>query len=478
MTRRSKDKYDKEMYVIANYVMNKKIRSKKAYKLARYCLMDSLGCAVLASHFKACTKLLGPIVPGASLAKGVRVPSTSYELDPVQAAFNIGTLIRWLDFNDAFLAAEWGHPSDNIGGILAVADYLSRRGKSLTVHDLLTFMIKAHEIQGVLSLKNSFNKMGFDHVVLVKLATAAIATYLLGGNKEQICAAQSQVWIDGPSLRTYRHAPNVGSRKSWASSDATSRGVWLALMTMRGEEGYASALTAKKWGFYDVNFNHKSFTFARKLNSYVMEHVLFKAAFPAEIHAQTAVEAAIELHPKVKNRLNKIKKIIIRSQASAMRIISKTGKLRNPADRDHCTQYMVAIGLIFGKLTADDFEDKRAKDPRIDKLRKKILMKEDKQFSKDYLNPKKRSISNAIQVFFTDGSKTDEIVIEYPYGHPRRRKEGLELLENKFRKNLLTTFSKHHTDQLCELFKDEKKLEKMRIDDFMQLFCVKNRRIK
>lgn len=462
--------FDMEMHDIAQYVMKTKIYSEEAYHIARNDLMDALGCAILALNYPACTKLLGPIVPDALLKNGVRVPGTRFELDPVQGAFNIGTLIRWLDFNDAFLASEWGHPSDNIGGILAAADYLSRRGKKILVHDLLTYMIKAHEIQGIMSLKNSFNRMGFDHVLLVKLATAAITTYLLGGDEEQICCAQSQVWIDGPSLRTYRHSPNVGSRKSWAASDATSRGVWLALMTMRGEIGYPSALTAKKWGFYDVNFDGKKFKFDKKYDSYVMENVIFKAVFPAEIHAQTAVEAAIKLHPEVKDRLNEIKRIVIRTQESAIKIISKIGKLNNPADRDHCIQYMIAIGLIFGKLTADDFEEERAKDPRIDKLRNLMVMKEDKTFSRDYLNPKKRSIANAIQIFFKDGSKTEEIVIDYPYGHPRRRKEGLSLLEMKFRNNLISHFSAKKTDQLCQLFKNPHKLKSMPVSDFMNLW--------
>lgn len=462
--------FDKEMRVIADYVIDKKIKSKGAYRIARYCLMDSLGCAILSLNFTDCTKLLGPIVPGATLKKGVRIPGMKIELDPVQGAFNIGTMIRWLDFNDAFLAAEWGHPSDNIGGILAVADYLVRQGKKITMHDILTCIIKAHEIQGVMSLKNSLNKQGFDHVAFIKLATAVMTTYLLGGNKEEICNVQSQVWIDGPSLRVYRHAPNVGPRKSWGASDATSRGVWLALITMRGEIGYPSVLTTKNWGFYDVNFEGKKFKLARKLDSYVIENTIFKAKFPAEIHAQTAVEAAFALHPKVKDRLNQIKKIVIRTQESAVKIITKTGKLYNSADRDHCIQYMAAIGLIFGKLTAEDYSEKMAKDPRIDKLRKKMLVEEDKQFSKDYLNSKKRSIANAVQVFFKDGSSTDEVVVEYPYGHPRRRIEGLALLEQKFRHNLSTKFSKAQVNKICDVFEDQAKFEKMSLNDFMQLW--------
>lgn len=462
--------FDKEMTAIADYVIDKPIKSNEAYNIARYNLMDSMGCAILALNFQECTKLLGPIVENATLKNGTPIPGMPYELDPVQAAFNIGILIRWLDFNDAFLASEWGHPSDNLGGVLAIADYLSRHGKKISMRDVLTCMIKAHEIQGVMSLKNSFNRMGFDHVVLVKLATAAIATYLLGGDKEKICNAQSQVWIDGPSLRTYRHAPNAGSRKSWAAGDATSRGVWLALMTMRGEIGYPSALTAKTWGFYDANFNSNKFQFEREYDAYIMENVLFKAAFPAEFHAQTAVEAAIKLHPQIKDRLNDIKQIIIRTQESAVRIISKTGNLYNPADRDHCIQYMVAIGLIFGKLTAEDYEDERAQDKRIDYLRDKMIVREDKQFSKDYLDPNKRSIANAIQVFFNDGTHTDEVVVEYPYGHHNRRKEGLPLLQEKFKHNLANHFTPEKITRLCQLFDEEKTFDVMPVSHFMDLW--------
>lgn len=471
--KKSKSQYDKEIEIIADYVVNKKINSKEAYKTARYCLMDSMGCAILATNFTACTQILGPIVPGATLKNGTRVPGTSYELDPVQGAFNIGTLIRWVDFNDAFLASEWGHPSDNLGGILALTDYLNRSGKNITVRDVLTYMIKAHEIQGVMSLKNGFNRCGFDHVVLVKLATASVASHILGGTFEDVCATQSQVWIDGPNLRTYRHAPNVGSRKSWAAGDATSRGVWHALMRQRGEQGYNSPLTAKKWGFYTINFNDKKFKFERPLGSYVMENVLFKASFPAEFHAQTAVEAAIQLHPLIKDRLKDIKKIMVRTQESAMRIINKTGKLYNFADRDHCLQYMIAIGLLFGELTAEDYEDERAKDSRIDLLRDKMVVKEDKKFTRDYLNPKKRSIANAIQIIFNDGSKSKEIIVEYPSGHPRRRKEGFLQVIDKFRKNVTTLFSVEKTDQLCDLFADENKLDNMSISDFMQLWVKK-----
>lgn len=464
--------FDKEITALANYVNDYQIDSAEAYSTARYCLMDSLGCALLALNYPHCAKLLGPIVPGATMKSGARVPGTDYELDPVEAAFNIGTLIRWLDFNDTWLAAEWGHPSDNLGGILAIADYLARQGKKITVKDVLTASIKAHEIQGIMALKNSFNRVGLDHVVLVKLATTAVATKLLGGTKEQIEAAISQVWVDGQSLRTYRHAPNTGSRKSWAAGDATSRGVWLALMTLRGEKGYPSALTAKKWGFYDVLFKNQPFTFERPYGSYVMENVLFKISFPAEFHAQTVVEAAIQLHPQVKNKLNEIEKIVITTQESAVRIISKTGPLYNYADRDHCIQYMAAIGLIYGGLTADHYDDKTAADSRIDSMRDKMEVIEEKRYSQDYLDPEKRSIGNSIQVFFKDGTKTDKIEVEYPIGHRRRRQEGIPLLIEKFKNNAGTRFNKEKVEELLKLFSDQQRLENMSVVDFMNLWVV------
>lgn len=467
--------YDKEIVAIANYVVKKTITSKEAYKTAQLCLMDSLGCAMLALNYPNCTKLLGPIVPGATLIDGARVPGTKFILDPVQAAFNIGTMIRWLDFNDTWLAAEWGHPSDNLGGILAVADYLSRSSMTpiataLTMQDIFTAMIKAHEIQGVMALKNSFNRIGVDHVVLVKLATTAVVTHLLGGDKDAVCRAVSQVWVDGQSLRTYRHAPNAGSRKSWAAGNATSRGVWLALMTMRGEPGYPSALTAKKWGFYDVSFKSEPFQFEREYGSYVMENLLFKVKYPAEFHGQTAVEAAILLHPQVKDRINDIERIVIRTQESAVRIINKRGQLYNPADRDHSLQYMVAIGLLYGHLTANHYEDETARDPRIDMLRDKMEIIEDKQFSKDYLDAEKRSIANAIQIFFRDGKSTKEIIVEYPLGHRRRRAEAIPMLEEKFKHNLLTRFSAGKTEKIIKLFYNQSALENMPIDEFMQIW--------
>ncbi len=436
---------DKVLVDIADYVCDYKIKSDEAFDTARYCLMDTLGCGFEALGYPACTKLLGPIVPGTLVPNGAKVPGTQFQLDPVQAAFNIGAMIRWLDFNDTWLAAEWGHPSDNLGGILAAADYLSRKAlaegrKPLLMKDVLTAMVKAHEIQGVIAIENSFNRVGLDHVVLVKVATTAVVSKMLGCTKEEVINALSNAWIDGQSLRTYRHAPNTGSRKSWAAGDATSRGVRLALMALKGEMGYPSALTAKTWGFYDTLFKGNEFKFQRTYGSYVMEHVLFKISFPAEFHAQTAVECAMKLHPVVKDRIDMIDKIEITTHESAIRIIDKKGPLHNPADRDHCIQYMVAIGLIFGQLTSAHYEDGVAADPRIDALRKKMICSESTQYTKDYLDPEKRSIANAIQIFFRDGSKTAKIEVQYPLGHRRRRKEGIPVLVDKFKTNLARRF--------------------------------------
>lgn len=469
--------YDLEIQDIARYVSAYQVSSHEAYQTARLCLMDSLGCALLALRYPECSKLLGPVVPGADMPLGARVPGTSFELDPVQAAFNIGTLIRWLDYNDTWLAQEWGHPSDNLGGILAVADYVSRQavavGKQpLVMKDVLTAAIKAHEIQGVLALENSFNRVGLDHVVYVKIATAAVVTPWLGGDLQHICAALSQAWVDGQSLRTYRHAPNAGSRKSWAAGDATARGVRLALMTLRGEMGYPSVLTAKRWGLYDVYFKGEPFKFQRPYGSYVMEHVLFKISYPAEFHAQTAVECAIQLHPLVKNRLTEIEKIALRTQEPAMRILNKTGPLYNPADRDHSLQYIVAIALILGELTADHYEDAVARNPLVDQLREKMVVTEDQGFSRDYLEPDKRSISNAVQVFFKDGSHTPEMVVEYPVGHQKRRQEGIPLLLKKFQQNLLTRFPKARADKLFALCQDQVQLEHMPVHEFMQMWVI------
>jgi len=465
-------KPDRVLLDIADYVAKHEIRSPDAYDTARLCLMDTLGCGLEALEYPACTKLLGALVPGMSVAKGARVPGTRFELDPVQAAFNIGAAIRWLDFNDTWLAAEWGHPSDNLGGILATADWMSRNGAPLTVRDVLTAMIKAHEIQGVIALENSFNRVGLDHVVLVKVATTAVVAQMLGLAREAVINAVSHAWVDGQSLRTYRHAPNTGSRKSWAAGDATSRGVRLALIAKTGEMGYPSVLTAKTWGFYDVLFRGKPFKFQRRYGSYVMENVLFKISFPAEFHAQTAVEAAIQLHPEVVKRLSEIKKIEIVTHESAIRIIDKKGPLNNPADRDHCIQYMVAIGLIKGDLTAADYEDDVARDPRVDALRAKMTCVESKRYSRDYLDPKKRSIANQLQVFFKDGTATRKVAVEYPVGHRRRRHEGIPLLESKFRRNLARCFPKERCEAILELCRDGKRLAATPVDKFVDLFVI------
>ncbi len=430
--------YDKVLVDIAEYVCNYRINSEEAWSTARYCLMDSLACAMLAMKFSGCTRLLGPMVPGAEMKGGARVPGTALELEPAQAAFNLGVLIRYLDFNDTWLAAEWGHPSDNLGAILTVADYVSRRnmaaGKApLVMKDVLEAMIKAHEIQGVLALENSFNKVGLDHVLLVRVASTAVVTRMLGGNRDQVIDAVSNAWIDGGALRTYRHAPNTGSRKSWAAGDACRRAVTLALMVLRGEMGYPSALTANVWGFYDVLFKGQQFKFQRDYGSYVMENVLFKISFPAEFHAQTAVECAMQLHPEVHGKLEEIERITIETQEAGARIIDKTGPLDNYADRDHCIQYMVAVPLIFGQLTAESYSDAVASDPRIDALRARMEVRENERFTLDYFDPEKRGIGNAIQVHYTDGSSSGRIEVSYPIGHRRRREEGIPVLIQKFR---------------------------------------------
>jgi 2-methylcitrate dehydratase len=464
---------DKIIADIADYVANDVPHGKEAIDTARYCLMDTLGCALLALRFPDCVKHLGPVVPGAVLAGGARVPGTDWQLDPVHAAFNIGAMIRWLDFNDTWLAAEWGHPSDNLGGILAAADYLSRTGKKpLTMGDVLCAVVKAHEVQGILALENSFNRVGLDHVLLVRVATAAVATALFGGDKNQIISAIANAWTDGGSLRVYRHAPNTGPRKSWAAGDATSRGVRLALLALQGEMGYPSALSAKTWGFYDVLFHGKSFTLGRSLGSYVMENVLFKVSFPAEFHAQTAVECALALHDETKERLLEIDKVMIITQESAIRIIDKTGPLHNPADRDHCLQYMVAVGLIFGELTADHYEDTIARDRRIDALRDKMVVIEDARYSEDYLDPEKRSIANAVQVFFRDGSATEKIAIEYPIGHRRRRAEAIPLLIKKFDANLSSRLAPPSCKRILDLCLDLSALQATPVDQFMDMFVV------
>lgn len=469
--------FDAEILAIADYVANYQIVSPLAYQTAYYCLMDAMGCALLAHQFPECIKLLGPMVANEHLANGARVIGDEYQLNPVQAAFNNGLLIRWLDFNDTWLAAEWGHPSDNLGGILAVADYFSRQqqamGKSpLYVHDILTAMIKAYEIQGVLSLGNSFNRIGLDHVILVKLATASVITALMGGDHQVLCNVISQVWLDGQSLRTYRHAPNTGSRKSWAAGDATSRGVYLGLLALRGEMGYPSALSAKKWGFCDVYLKGEPLKISRSFSSYVIENILFKVAYPAEFHGQTAVECALHLHESVKGKLHEIDKIIIKTQESAIRIINKQGPLYNAADRDHSLQYMVAVALVYGQLTSHHYQDEIAKHPLIDELRAKMQVNEEAKFSQDYLDPNKRSIANSLQVYFTDGSATEEVVIEYPLGHRRRREAGIPLLREKFSKNLLSRFPEDRARRIESVFDNMNALSQLSVPDFMSLFLL------
>jgi len=465
-------KPDKVLTLIADYATKYSVKSGEAYETARYCLMDTLGCGLEALEYPACTKLLGPIDPETVTPRGARVPGTKFQLDPVQAAFSLGTMIRWLDFNDTWLAAEWGHPSDNLGGILATADWISRNATPLTMRDVLTAMIKAHEIQGVLALENSFNRVGLDHVVLVKVASTAVVAHMLGCNYDQVVNAVSQAWVDGQSLRTYRHAPNTGSRKSWAAGDATSRAVRLALISKTGEMGYPSVLTAKTWGFYDVLFKGREFKFQRKFGSYVMENILFKISFPAEFHAQTAAECAMTLHPLVRDRINEIKSIRIRTHEAAIRIIDKKGPLANPADRDHCIQYMIAVPLLFGRLTAADYEDGVAKDPRIDALRKKMFCVEDKRFSRDYHDPKKRSIANALTVEFKDGSKLKEVVCEYPIGHKRRRKEGMPVLVAKFKTNLARRYEEKQQRAILDLCMDAGRLESTPVNEFVDQFVV------
>jgi 2-methylcitrate dehydratase len=473
---------DQVLVDIADYVLNCKIDSELAYSTARACLIDTLGCGLEALEYPACTKLLGPIVPGTIVPNGARVPGTSYQLDPVQAAFNIGAIIRWLDFNDTWLAAEWGHPSDNLGGILAVADWLSRSaahdGSPKTMRDVLTAMIKAHEIQGCIALENSFNKVGLDHVVLVKVASTAVVCHLLGLSRDQTINALSLAWVDGQSLRTYRHAPNTGSRKSWAAGDATSRAVRLALMAKAGEMGYPSVLTAKTWGFYDVSFRGQEFKFQRPYGSYVMENVLFKISYPAEFHAQTAVEAAMKLHQKLAERgqnASTIKAITVRTHEACLRIIDKKGPLANPADRDHCVQYMIAVPLIFGRLTAADYEDSVAKDPtwgpRIDAVRERITCVENPQFTRDYHNAEKRSIANSLRMELNDGTVLEETV-EYPIGHRRRREEGLPLLIEKFKTNLRRRFPEDQQKRILDASLDPARLDAMPAHEYVDLYVA------
>ena len=469
--------WDQVLVDIADYVCNYEVDSELAYETAHYCLMDTLACGFQALDYPACTKLMGPVVPGATLPGGARVPGTSYELDPVLAAFNIGAMNRWLDFNDTWLAAEWGHPSDNLGGILAVADYLSRQARAkgeepLTMKAVLRAAIMAHEIQGVLALENSYNRVGLDHVLLVRVATTAVVTRMLGGDHATVLNAVSNAWIDGCSLRTYRHAPNTGSRKSWAAGDATSRGVRLALIAMTGEMGYPSALSAPTWGYYDVLFKGREFKFQRPYGSYVMENVLFKISYPAEFHSQTAVEAGMTLHADVKDRIDEVEKIVIETQEAGVRIIDKTGPLDNPADRDHCIQYMVAVPLIFGRLTAADYENDVASDPRIDALRAKMQVIENEQYTKDYFDPELRYIGNSVQVFFKDGTSTDRVAVDFPIGHRERRAEGIPVLKKKFVDSVSPKLAANQWEEINALCKNQEKLAATAVDDFMALFVA------
>jgi 2-methylcitrate dehydratase len=467
---------DRLLQEIADYALTARVESAEAWETARYCLLDALGCGLLALNYPACAKLIGPVVPGATLPGGARVPGTAYELDPVQAAFCVGATVRWLDFNDTWLAAEWGHPSDNLGAVLAVTDYLGRRAAregppGPAVRAVLEGLIKTYEIQGVLALNHGFNRVGLDHVLLVRVASTAVAAALLGGSREEVINALSNAFIDGGALRTYRHAPNVGSRKSWAAGDATSRAVRLALMARQGEMGYPTALTAPQWGFQDVLFRGRPLALAQPLGSYVMENILFKVSYPAEFHAQTAVEAAVALHPQVKDRLEEVEEVRIESQESAVRIIDKTGPLHNPADRDHCLQYMVAVALLKGGLTAADYEDEAA-DPRIDRLRGRMRVVEEPRFTRDYLDPAKRSIGNAVQVFFRGGRQTEKVTVEYPIGHRRRRAEGVPLLLAKFEKNLRSRLDPRAVERVLAACADAPRLERMPVSDFVALLVV------
>ncbi|MEC7596324.1 MAG: bifunctional 2-methylcitrate dehydratase/aconitate hydratase [Pseudomonadota bacterium] len=471
---------DQVLQDIADYVIDYKILSEEALNTARNCLMDTIGCGLMALKYPNCTRHLGPIVPGTTVENGARVFGRSFELDPVKAAWDIGAIVRWLDFNDTWLAEEWGHPSDNLGAIMALSDYISRVNISnhkspLSIKDVLEYMIKAHEIQGILALENSFNKVGLDHVLLVRVASTAVATHMLGGNRDQIIAALSQAWVDGSSLRTYRHAPNAGTRKSWAAGDATSRAVRLAMMTMAGEMGMPSVLSAPEWGFYDVSFKRRQFSFSKEYGSYVMENILFKISFPAEFHAQTAVECAVLLYPEIKDKLDTIDRIEVTTHESALRIIDKTGTLDNPADRDHCMQYMLAVAMIKGDLVADFYEDSfHQQNPLIDELRSKMILTEDKRYSKDYLADDKRSIANALQIYFNDGSRTEKVEVEYPIGHRHRRKEGIPLLERKFFNSLQNTFNNDQANRIYSLCLDSEKIKNTPVNEFMDLFVIKD----
>jgi 2-methylcitrate dehydratase len=474
----SRPDFDRVIQEIADYVLGYDVtQSEEAMQTARYCWMDTIGCGLYALNYPACTKLLGPVVPGAEVTGGARVPGTSYQLDPVRAAWNIGAMVRWLDFNDTWLAAEWGHPSDNLGAIQALADWQTRRalargGRPLTLGEVLQAMVKAHEVQGVIALENSFNRVGLDHVMLVRIASAAVAAVMLGCSREETLSAVSHAWLDGSSLRAYRHAPNTGSRKSWAAGDASARGLFLALLAQRGEMGYPSAISAKGWGFQDVCYRGNTLSFSQGYGTHVMENILFKISFPAEFHAQTAVECALKLHGQVRERADQVERIVIETQESGDRIINKTGRLDNPADRDHCLQYMVAVPLLYGRLTAEDYEDQMARDPRIDALRERMQVQENERFTREYLEPEKRAIGNAIQVFFRDGSSTERVEVDYPVGHRRRRAEGIPLLQEKFERYLRGRISPKNSDRVLAICADQGRFEQTSVDEMMGLLSL------
>lgn len=468
---------DTVLVQIADYVDGYKVKSGLAWETARLTLIDTLGCGFEALAYPACTKLLGPVVPATIVPNGARVPGTPFVLDPERAALNCGALFRWLDFNDAFYGATVIHPSDTYGAILPLADWLSRtrasqRKAPLLVRDVLEAGIKAYEVMGGLALENGYTAVGLDHTILVKIAVTAVATRMLGGSRQEIMDAVSNAWLDGHALAAFRRKPNTGSRKSWAAADAASRGVRLALMTMRGEMGYPAPLTAKRWGFYDVLFKGKKFRFQRPFGSYVMENTLFKIPYPTAFHGQSAVEAAIRLHPLVNNRLDDIKRIDVRCHNSSMTILDKTGPLYNPADRDHCMQYMIAVGMIYGEMTAEHYEDHVAADPRIDRLRAKMRLAESKQYEREYHDPAKRTNANSIQVHFTDGSKAPLSEVLYPLGHRRRRKEGIPHVMAKFEKNVARVFAPRQRDRILAACLDQKRLEAMPVHEFADLLVI------
>lgn len=468
---------DKVLVQIADYVDRYPVKSALALETARLALIDTLGCGLEALSYPGCTNLLGPLVPGTLVPNGARVPGTPHVLDPERATFNLGVMNRWLDWNDAFYGATVLHPSDSFAGLLAVADWLSRTRvaegrKPLVMRVVLEAAVKTYEIMGGLALENGFTAVGLDHTLLIKVATAPVVTKLLGGNHEEIVNALSQAWVDGHPLAIFRRKPNTGPRKSWAAGDAASRGVRLALMAVKGEIGCPSALTAKTWGFYPVLFDGKPFRFQRPFGTYVIENTLFKIPYPTAFHGQTGVEAAIKLHPLVKDRLDDIKRVEVRCHNSTMVILDKSGPLHNFADRDHCMQYMMAIGMVFGTMTAEHYYDLIAADPRIDKLRAKMHLAESKQYEREYHDPAMRTNANSIQVHFKDGSKTPLSEVLYPLGHRKRRKEGMPVLAAKFETAVGRVFASKRRDAIVSACLEQKRLEEMPVNEFMDLFAA------